>query len=354
MTLLETPLTQLHRQAGAKLVDFAGFAMPIDFGTGIRNEHQAVRESCGIFDVSHMGTLWLEGEGALAAADEVLTNDIAGLEENAIQYTLQCNDRGGVVDDMLVARLGPGSALVVPNAANVAAVRDALTDSIEDGGLADESLETAIIAVQGPRSGDVLASLSLNPDMPYMSVGTGSFAGRSIHVARSGYTGERGYELFVPAEIAESLWQSLAQDERVTRCGLGARDTLRLEMGYPLSGQDLSEDITPLEAGLGWAVAWEKDHFDGKEALVAQRQRGVDRRLQGLLLSDRGVPRPGMSVAEGGHLTSGTFSPTLQRGIALALLPESLGRGQQVHVQMRGREIAAEVVKPPFVERSPR
>lgn len=332
--------------------------MPLEYPGGSVSEHQAVRSGCGIFDVSHMGTLVVTGAEAVAALNDVFTNDLTRLAPGQLQYTLVCTPDGGVVDDMMVTLLRPDELLIVPNAANTSAVAAAIRERVGDEPLDDRSERTAILAVQGPGSPQVLRSLGLPTDHEYMTAATGSFEGAEVLVSRSGYTGERGYELLLADEHALALWEVLEETHLVTPCGLVARDTLRTEMGYPLHGQDIGPGISPVTALLGWAVGWDKPAFGGRDALVAERAAPGGRRLRGLLVTGRGIPRPGMTVrragADVGVTTSGTFSPTLRQGIALALLERDVAVGDEVSIDVRGRELGARVVKPPFVDASPR
>lgn len=357
-SLRETAVHGWHVAAGAKMVDFAGWSMPLEYPSGTVTEHRAVRSGCGAFDVSHMGTLLVSGAEAVDALDRLLTNDLSGLAVGAVQYTLLCDDRGGVVDDLLATRLSVDQVLLVPNAANTAAVLTAVRTTVGAESVADHSADTAIFAVQGPSSPRVLDRIGLPSGHAYMTVQAGDFRGAPVTVSRSGYTGEHGYELLVAnPQAAVELWEEICAPG-VTPSGLGARDTLRTEMGYPLHGQDLGPAISPVAAMLGWAVAWDKPVFAGRDALVAERSADGGRRLRGLLVTDRGIPRPDMPVlADGtaaGVVTSGTFSPTLRQGIALALLDRAVTPGRQVAIEVRGRQLAAEVVKPPFVAASPK
>ena len=363
--LRRSPIHQQHVRSGAKFAPFAGWEMPLEYeGGGVLAEHAAVRDSVGLFDVSHLGTLDVRGPGAQTFLDTQLTNDLGRLEPGAAQYTLICSEDGGVVDDLIAYVSGDSDVRLVPNAANCATVRDRLRASAPHGvEVLDRHTSTAILAVQGPHSARVLMALALDPDLAYMRFNQQAFGDTTVSVCRSGYTGEPGFELIADADEAAGLWEALMREAANIGgrpAGLGARDTLRTEMGYPLHGQDLSLEISPVEAGLGWAIGWDKSEFVGRPALVAERSAGPQRRLRGIRLSDPGVPRPGMQVlaAESGRevgvLTSGTFSPTLRIGIGLALCEPAVGVGDQVLVQARGRQLAGEVVKPPFVETSPR
>jgi aminomethyltransferase len=358
-----SPLHDRHVAAGAKLADFSGWSMPIEYaGGGVLAEHAAVRDGVGLFDVSHLGTGTVRGPGAAAFVDACLTNDLSRIGPGQAQYTLCCDDGGGVVDDLIVYLHGPDDVLLVPNAANAADVLARLAAEAPPGvRVTDRHEEVAVLAVQGPRSLQVLELLGMPGELSYMAFVTGSGrAGAEVTVCRTGYTGEHGYELLVAADRAPELWDAVleaGQDLGIRPCGLGARDTLRTEMGYPLHGHELSREITPVQARAGWAVGWKKPAFWGRDALVAEKEAGPGRLLWGLRASGRGIPRPGMAVLDAGgtrigEVTSGTFSPTLRTGIALALLDTSAGvaAGAELTVDVRGRPQAVEVVKPPFVE----
>lgn len=338
--------------------DFAGYQMPLEYRSGTVTEHRAVRSGCGIFDVSHMGNLRIEGAEAVATLNSLLTNDLGRVAPGGVQYTLLCNGEGGAVDDMMVTVVAPDVVTIIPNAANAARVRGVLADALGDA-VSDESADLAIIAVQGPGSPQVLRSLGLPADLDYMTATQAVFEEAPVTVSRSGYTGERGYELVIPAEAAGALWEALVEVPAVTPVGLGARDTLRTEMGYPLHGHELTEDVGPVEAGLSWAVGWDKGDFIGRDALLSRKADPSGLRLRGIRLDERGVPRAGMTVLDAsgqrvGETTSGTFSPSLRCGIALALLDPSVAIGDPVTVDVRGRGVAATVCRPPFVDSSPR
>jgi aminomethyltransferase len=354
--LLTSPLHDRHTALGATLGAFGGWSMPLAYPAGTVAEHTGVREAVGVFDVSHLGKLAITGPGAAEFVNRCFTADLGKIGPGKAQYTLCCGESGGVVDDIIVYLVGPAEVLAVPNAANAARVAELLRASAPDGvSITDRHRDLAVLAVQGPKAADVLADVSPGvADMDYMAFA--DVAG--IRVCRTGYTGERGYELLVPADAAPRVWDALlaaAAPLGGGPAGLGARDTLRTEMGYPLHGQDLSEDITPVQAGSGWAVGWSKPEFWGRKALLAEKEAGPARRLRGLRATGRGVPRAGMAVlADGkqvGTTTSGTFSPTLKTGIALALVDTASGIGldDQVTVDVRGRPLDCTVVKPPFV-----
>ena len=362
MTVLTSPLHDRHVAAGAKLGDFSGWSMPIEYaGGGVLAEHAAVRGGVGLFDVSHLGTGSVRGPGAAEFLDRCLTNDLSRIGPGQAQYSLCCQEDGGVVDDLIVYRHGDDDVLLVPNAANAAEVLARLADAAPSGvTVTDRHTDVALLAVQGPRSLQVLELLGMPGELSYMSFVTGSGAGGAeVTVCRTGYTGEHGYELLVAAERAGELWDALleaGQDLGIRPCGLGARDTLRTEMGYPLHGHELSRDITPVQARAGWAVGWGKPAFWGREALLAEKGAGPVRLLRGLRATGRQSPRPGMTVlgrdgAGVGTVTSGTFSPTLGVGLALALIDSAAGvaDGDELTVDVRGRALPVEVARPPFV-----
>jgi aminomethyltransferase len=353
-----SPLHDRHTALGATLGAFGGWSMPLSYPAGTVAEHTAVREAVGVFDVSHLGKVSVAGPAAGRFVDGCLTADLGRISAGQAQYTLCCTDAGGVVDDLIAYLGGPDDVLLVPNAANAAAVAALLRDAAPDAvAVTDRHTELAVLAVQGPRSTEVLVDALPHAgdlrELPYMSFA--DVAG--VRVCRTGYTGERGYELLVPAARAPAVWDALldaAGPLGGLPCGLGARDTLRTEMGYPLHGQVLSLEITPVQAGLGWAVGWGKPRFWGREALLAEKSAGPTRRLRGLRATGRGVPRAGMAVLDGaghrvGTTTSGTFSPTLRTGIALALVDSGVGLDDGVVVDVRGRALPCTVVKPPFV-----
>jgi aminomethyltransferase len=337
--------------------------MPIEYlGGGVLREHQAVRERVGLFDVSHLGKVGVRGQGAAAFVDGCLTNALERIAPGRAQYSLCCDDpTGGVVDDLIVYLRGDDNVLLVPNAANAAEVARRLTASAPAGvAVTDEHERYAVLAVQGPLADDVLDAVNLPVGQPYMSFVDTTWEGAPVTVCRTGYTGERGYEILPPAELAGPIWDALLERVRELGglpCGLGARDTLRTEMGYPLHGHELSLEITPVQARVGWAVGWSKPAFWGRSVLLAERERGAARLLWGLLALERGVPRPGLSVqaptGQVGLTTSGTFSPTLRQGIGLGLLSPEVGQGDEVSLEVRGRPLRCRVVKPPFVSSRP-
>lgn len=350
-----TPLLELHRRLGARLVDFAGWEMPLQY-EGVIAEHLAVRSDAGLFDVTHLGKLRVKGPHAGAALQEALTADVFALEPGQATYALALSEDGGCIDDVFVYRLSGEDFLVVPNAANVGAVAEAIAAS--GARPEDQWNRYAILALQGPRSFELFEAA-----FPGTGAGTlalhgfteSGLAGAPSLIARTGYTGERGFELYVPFSAAAAVFEALLA-AGARPCGLGARDTLRLEMGYALYGHELSRDINPLEARLAWAIAWDTP-FRGRAALLAIKERGPARLLHGIRLAERGVPRQGYPVLRGdeviGEVTSGNHSPVLGCGIALALLDASAGvaLGDRVAIEARGRRLAGDIVKVPFVGR---
>lgn len=357
--LLKGPLEDRHRELGASFAEFGGWLMPVSY-TGTVGEHNATRNSVGLFDVSHLGKALVRGPGAAAYVNTALTNDLGRIGPGKAQYTLCCNDSGGVIDDLIAYFVSDDEVFLVPNASNTAAVVAALQERAPAGlTITDEHRSHAVLAVQGPKSADVLAALGLPAAMDYMEYADAEFSGVPVRVCRTGYTGEHGYELLPEWDRAGVVFDALvAAVEAVggQPAGLGARDTLRTEMGYPLHGHELSLDISPLQARCGWAIGWKKDAFWGRGALTAEKAAGPARVLRGLKAVGRGVLRADMTVLDGdrpvGVTTSGTFSPTLKVGIALALIDSAAGIevGQRVAVDVRGRALECEVVAPPFVD----
>jgi aminomethyltransferase len=363
--LRRSPLHDRHVALGAKFAPFGGWEMPLEYaGGGVLKEHAAVREAVGVFDVSHLGKARVRGTGAAEFVNACLTNDLARIGPGQAQYTLCCDESGGVVDDLIAYLHADDHVFLIPNAANTAEVVRRLRAAAPAGvEVTDEHEAHAVLAVQGPRSAEVLAALDLPYEHDYMRFVEASHAGVPLIVCRTGYTGEHGYELVVPAEHAATIWDALmkaGEGHGVRAAGLAARDTLRTEMGYPLHGQELSLDISPVQAGASWAVGWSKLQFWGRDALLAEKEMGPKRRLFGLESTDRGIPRSHMEVIFGdqvvGEVTSGTFSPTKRVGIGLALLDTATGPGlgDVVEVDVRGRRSRMTVVKPPFVQPSVR
>jgi aminomethyltransferase len=360
--LLQSPLHDVHLALDATMAPFGGWEMPISYaGGGVVAEHTAVRTAVGMFDVSHLGKATVTGPGAADFVNATLSADLGRIAPGQAQYTLCCNESGGVVDDLIAYLVSPDEVFLVPNAANTAAVVAALRAAAPAGvEIVDRHREFGVLAVQGPAAADVVAAVGLPTDLDYMAWADGEFEGTPVRVCRTGYTGEHGYELLPPWDLARPLWDALAA--RIAAAGgrpagLGARDTLRTEMGYPLHGQDLSPEISPVQARAGWAVGWRKPAFFGRDALLQERSDGPRRTLRGLVALDRGVLRPHQEVKDAsgavvGETTSGTFSPSLGKGIALALIDTAAGveDGAELAVDVRGRALRVAVAKPPFVE----
>ena len=363
-TLKQSPLHDRHVAAGAKFGEFGGWSMPLEYAAGVVREHTAVRTSVGLFDVSHLGKAMVSGPGAAAYINATLSNDLNKIEPGKAQYTLCCDaETGGIVDDLIAYYRDDDHVLIVPNAANTAEVVRRLEASAPEGvKVVNHHDEYAVLALQGTKSDEVLAGVGLPAGHGYMSFVEGEFEDVGVVVCRTGYTGERGYELIVVNDKAPALWDALlaaGAEFDMLPCGLGARDTLRTEMGYPLHGQDISISVTPNEAGLGWAVGWKKEAFWGRDALVAEKAAGAKRKLVALKASGRAIPRPAMSVSLVpdvllGEITSGTFSPTLKSGIGLALVWSGLNPEAEVGVDVRGRREMFQLVKLPFVDTSVR
>jgi aminomethyltransferase len=355
--LKRSPLHARHVEARARFAEFGGWSMPLQYA-GIVAEHKAVRKAVGLFDVSHLGKTRIRGEGAIEFLNACLTNDLHKVGPGKAQYTMLCNESGGVVDDLIAYLFADDHVFLIPNAANTTTVVDILRSHAPAGiEVSNEHDDYAVLAVQGPKSDETLRGLGLPTGHDYMSFDVADLDGVRLTVCRTGYTGERGYELVVPSAAAIGVWDAVVaagEAHGMVPCGLGARDTLRTEMGYPLHGQDLSPTISPVKARAGWAVGWKKESFIGDTALRAEKAQGPQRLLLGLKATGRGIPRPHMRVMdvdsrEIGEVTSGTFSPTLQVGIGLALLDAGIAAGDRVVVQVRNRVEDFEVVRPPFV-----
>ncbi len=357
--LRQSPLHEVHQREGGRLVSFAGWEMPVQY-RGINDEHMAVREAVGLFDVSHMGQFSVRGAGALVFLQYILPAEPSRLDIGGMLYSVMCNERGGCVDDLLLYRMGEQQYLVVVNAARAAVDWQWMQDAASGFGdfeLADTSADTAMLALQGPLAVKVLSQVAGQEvdSLDYYHCKICQIGGAEVLLSRNGYTGEDGFELMCATADAEPLWNALRQ-AGARPCGLGARDTLRTEMGFSLYGHELGEDITPLEARLAWALSLGKaGDFIGKEALLQQERGKKYRRLRGFKMLDKGIPRQGYEVLNEGDevigvVSSGTHSPCLQRGIGLAFLePGSAQLGGVIHIAVRGRRLRAEVVKLPFV-----
>jgi aminomethyltransferase len=356
--LLRTPLNAVHKRLNGRMIDFAGWEMPVQYPTGILTEHQAVRTDCGLFDLSHMGRVFLRGRDALALAQEACTRDLSRIRAGEAAYSVLCQADGGILDDVIGYLPGAQELLFVFNASNRESdvaffleQRDRLDLVVE---LDDQTLNTALIGVQGPRAQTILqpvcgADLESLPGYAFTRT---EVSGAPALVSRTGYTGEDGFEVMLDADAAERVWTSLLAEARP--CGLGARDTLRTEAGFALYGHDIDQTTNPYEARLGWVVSSGKASFVGREALAEIKAAGPRRRLVGMHVAPGGVPRQGFPILHDGQsvgvVTSGTFSPTLKRNIAMGYVPVTLGEpGQALQVEMRGKPAAAEVVPLPFV-----
>ena len=361
--LSRSPLHDRHQALGARFAEFGGWEMPLQY-SGIVEEHTAVRSAVGIFDVSHLGKVVVRGPGAVEFVNATLSNDLGRIGPGRAQYTLCLDDEtGGIVDDIFSYYRDDEHVLLVPNAANNAEVFARLAAAAPDGvEVVDHHADFVVLAVQGRRSDEVLAKVGLPVGHDYLTFVEAEYAGESVIVCRTGYTGERGYELIAPNAVAQPLWDAVmdaGEELGIVACGLGARDTLRTEMGYPLHGQDIGPTVTPNEARLGWAVGWQKPEFWGREAVLAEKERGARRKLVGLVSTGRAIPRPHMRISLVpdvllGEVTSGTFSPSLKQGIGLALVASAVADDAEVAVDVRGRREVFKIVKPPFVDTSVR
>jgi aminomethyltransferase len=348
-TLLRTPLYDRHVDLGARLVPFAGWEMPVQY-EGVIPEHRAVRSDAGAFDVSHMGELTVEGAGARAFLQSVLSNDIERLEPGLAQYTLLTNEQGGIVDDLIVYELGPERYLLIVNASNRETDFGWLRErEPSDAEVRDVSDDYALIAVQGPRA---LERLGL-PGAPAFTFEEGELDGIACTVNRTGYTGEEGVELLVAADRGADLWGRVLE-RGVVPCGLGARDTLRLEVCYPLHGNDISPETDAISAGLGWVCALDTG-FTGADKLRRVKEAGPERKLSAFVMEEPGIPRQGMTIVEGGEVTSGSHSPMLERGIGLGYVPAGLAQPEtELTIDVRGRNRRARVHKKPIYSREER
>jgi len=353
----ETPLIEKHRELGARLVEFAGWLMPIQY-SGLVDEHGTVRSAVGLFDVSHMGEVWFRGARGIAAANRLVTNDLTTLEPGNCLYTPMCNERGGIVDDFLAYRVGEDMLFVV-NASNTDKDYEWIVSHCDkDVQIENLSGETVELALQGPKTEEVLTRVGLSKLVPLGHNKHETFSLHSIEVmaSRTGYTGEDGFEFYYRRNGSEKIWDALMEAGRpsgIKPIGLGARDTLRFEMGYCLYGNDIDDDTTPLEAGLGWTVKLDREDFIGRDALLKQKATGIKKKLVGLEVLENAIPRKGFPIAmddrEIGIVTSGTFSPTLRKGLAMGYVPpENATLGTEVSIVVRGKGLKARVTKLPF------
>ncbi len=355
-----SPLAARHTQASAKMSDFGGWLMPIEYpATGVIEEYLAVRNNVGLFDVSHLGKISVIGVGAVDFLNQMVSNDLAKIQSGQAQYTLLCNEDGGVVDDLIVYRKSDTDLFLIPNASNTSSVFEILKAqapaAIEVKNLHQQY---GVIALQGPSSVAALKEIGIESNMDYMQFVNTSIDNCPVILCRTGYTGELGFEIIPSWQDAQKVWDKLiAVVEKLNgcACGLGARDVLRTEMGYPLHGHELSLQISPVEAGASWAVGWKKESFRGKKVLTEQKENGSKLKLKAILAKDRGIPRKEMQVKDQsgkviGVVTSGTFSPSLKKGIGLALINSEVSKGDQVVIDIRGADSPFEVVSLPFVE----
>lgn len=362
--LKRTPLYALYEKYGAKTIDFGGWDLPVQFSS-IKEEHEAVRERAGIFDVSHMGEILVTGKASESFLQKLMTNDLSKLKKGGAQYTAMCYEDGGVVDDLLIYRLDEEDYLLIVNAANTDKDFDWMKQHrVADVEVENVSDEYALIAIQGPKAERILQKIVNNADLSAIKFfkfqQNVDLNGAKALVSRTGYTGEDGFEIYCKPEDSVQIWEDLLEagkDEGMMPCGLGARDTLRFEASLPLYGQELSPEISPLEAGIGFAVKFNKEEdFIGKEALSKQKENGISRKLVGIEMLDRGIPRHGYPVfcndEEIGFVTSGTQSPTLQKNIGLALIKAEYSEaGKELEVAVRKKRLKAKIIQTPFYQR---
>ena len=354
-----SPLNSRHLQLNAKMADFGGWLMPIEYpDTGVIAEYSAVRQQVGVFDVSHLGKISVKGEGALSYLNQMLTNDLNRITAGQAQYSLLCNEDGGVVDDLIVYRNSDTDLFLVPNASNTSSVFKILNDQAPKAvEVKNLHHEFGVIALQGPKSVQALEILGIKSSIDYMEFINTTIDNCSVILCRTGYTGELGFEIIPTWADTEKVWDRLItviKQLNGTPCGLGARDILRTEMGYPLHGHELSLEISPVQASASWAIGWQKESFRGKQTLLEQKQVGTKLKIRAILATDRGIPRKDMQVKDLtgkviGQVTSGTFSPGLKKGIGLALINPTIVKGDQVLIDIRGVDSSFNVVELPFV-----
>lgn len=361
-TLQNTALSQKHISLGAKMVPFAGYNMPVSY-TGLNEEHAVVRNSVGVFDVSHMGEFILKGDKVLDLLQYVTTNDVAQLFDGRVQYSCLPNGKGGIVDDLLVYRIDEKTYMLVVNASNIEKdwnwISKHNTFGVDMKNISDR---TSLLAVQGPKAMDALQKLTdINlADMPYYHFAKGKFAGKdNIVISNTGYTGAGGFEIYFDNEVANEMWNAIfeaGEEFGIKPIGLGARDTLRLEMGFCLYGNDIDDTTSPIEAGLGWITKFNKDFID-KQLMLDQKEKGVSRKLVGFEMIDRGIPRHDYEIVDAasnviGKVTSGTQAPTLQKGIGMGYVkPEFSKAGSEIFIKVRDKSLKAQVVKIPFLKK---
>lgn len=364
--LKKTPLNEVHRKIGGKMVDFGGWDMPVQYPAGVIEEHLRTRNAAGLFDVSHMGEIWVEGEDAIAFVNRLTTNDVTKLIDGQAHYSTLTNEKGGVVDDLLVYRFDQDKLLLVVNAATTEKDWAWITSHKKEENitLTNASIDYCQIAVQGPDAIGILQKLTETNlgEIKYYHFTTGKVDSVESIISRTGYTGEDGFEVYADAQYAEQLWNKLLEtgsygsEGGILPCGLAARNTLRLESGMSLYGHELSEEITPLEANLGWITKLQKGDFIGSEALSRQKETGLTRKLAGFEMIDKGIARDDFDVYVGsekvGHVTSGSPAPFLKKNIGLAFVPVEFAKiGQEIKIDVRGKHLAAAVVPTPFYKR---
>lgn len=359
----KTVLNEIHKQLGARMVPFAGFEMPVEY-SGITSEHMAVRRAAGMFDVSHMGEFLVKGPHAFDFVQYITTNNVSDLPVGKAQYSCMPNNEGGIVDDLIVYHLDEELFMLVVNASNIEKDWNwCKTNNHFGAELVDISQQTSLLAVQGPKAKEILQPLtSINlSDIPYYAFETGNFAGiNDVIISNTGYTGSGGFELYIDNKHAEFVWTTLMKqghEKGLVPAGLGARDTLRLEAGFALYGNDLNDTTTPIEAGLGWITKLvEGNNFISRHILEKQKKEGVNRRLKGFVLEERGIPRKGYEIRDDkgnviGEVTSGTMSPMLKKGIGMGYVNKGFWKEEsEIFIRIRNKDVKAKIVKPPFVK----
>ena len=355
----QSPLADRHLALNAKMADFGGWLMPIEYPqTGAIAEYTAVRQQVGIFDVSHLGKISVIGAGSVDFINKMVTNDLTKITSGQAQYTLLCNENGGVVDDLIIYRNSDSDLFLIPNASNTTSVFEILQSNCPAGiKVTNLHKDFAVLAVQGPDSAKVLGEVGVVAELDYMSFVHTKIGNCPVILCRTGYTGEFGFEIIPAWKDAQQVWDKLVSaisELSGAICGLGARDLLRTEMGYPLHGHELSLTITPVEAGAGWAVGWGKEVFRGRNVLLKQKESGSKLKLKAIVATDRRIPRKDMQVKDLngqiiGVVTSGTFSPALKKGIGLALIDSNVKKDDQVLIDIRGNDSTFKVVSLPFV-----
>lgn len=365
--LNKTPLNAVHRQLGGRMVDFGGWDMPVQYPAGVIGEHMATRTSAGLFDVSHMGEIWVNGKDAIPFVDRITTNDVRKLTEGQAHYSALTNYNGGIVDDLLVYRFAEDRLLLVVNAGTTDKDWDWIKSQKKDDDdivLTNASAEYCQIAIQGPKATQILQGLTETDlsSIKYYHFTEGRVDGVASIISRTGYTGEDGFEVYSTPEAAEPLWNkmleagSYGKEDGILPCGLAARNTLRLESAMSLYGHELSDDITPLESGLGWITKLQKGPFNGRDALLSQKEQGLTRKIAGFEMVEPGIARDGCDVfvngSKAGYVTSGSPAPYLKKNIGLAFLPPEFAiAGQEIKIDVRGKQLAAVIVPTPFYKR---